>query len=369
MKWKARFFLLVILLLSACSSARGQAANPTLVPTDTPAHTATAVPATEVVVATETTSPQLTSTPFTEAAPAAAVSPTALPLPTQAIKVEPTPTPGGPPTPTPEPGKSLLDQYLPTRVKVAETEHFIFFAQDGYFPVDQPWWTAQAEQIYAYVSQRLNGAQVKHKVSLAFQPPNEEACPIRGLASAGKEPMIIIFAGQNSTRAYLLAVLAHEIGHAISFEGFPDGTPDNIALSEGIATWGSGKYWAAWKNVPSQDDLIRSYLDEGSYEAIHENTDLRGVYPWQRNTGQDCLARRDRLYSEWGSFTGYLIETYGWLKAHQLFRRPAPLKQPGLTIEFPPDYQGIYGKALNQLEWEWLKKLTASKGAVYEQSD
>jgi hypothetical protein len=380
MKWKTRFLLLVFALLSGCSSATGQAvhnpistpvaASPTLAIISMTATATLAAPGATSQPQSPTASPSpsvsltapnasTTSSAQPSATPFPSASPTAQPQPTQAIKARSSPTPGGPPTATPEPQKSLLDQYVPKRVKVAETDHFIFYAQDGYFPVDQAWWTNQAEIAYAYVSQRLDGAQVKHKINLAFQPPNKDACPVRGLASEGKEPMIILFAGQNSARTYLLAVLSHEIGHAISYEGFPEGLPGNIALAEGIATWGSGKYWAAWKNVPSLDDLIRNYMKEGTYEAIHENTDLHGVYPWQANTGssQDCLARRDKVYSEWAGFTGYLIDTYGWPKAHQLFKRRAPLQQPGQMIEFPMDYEGVYGKALNQLEWEWLDEL------------
>ncbi len=275
-------------------------------------------------------------------------------------KEPPTPTPGGPPTATPAPALSLLDQYLPRRVKVAETAHFIFYAQDGYFPVDQKWWTEQAEEAYAYDVQRLDNYQVKHKVQLAFHQADTRGCPIRGFASQSSGgAQIIIFADQNSSQAYLLGVLSHEVAHAISYDGFPEGIPGNIALAEGLASWAAGKYWAAWKNVPSIDDLVRGYLKVGTYEPIHGNTDLHGIYPWQGNTGsgQDCLARRDKLYSEWASFVGYLIDTYGWPKAHRLFRLPAPIHQPGQTIEFPPDYQGIYGKTLNQLEWEWLNWL------------
>jgi hypothetical protein len=393
MKGTARFLLLVMLLLTACSAVDGKAASaPTSAPTATVNSTATAtasllpsatdtatspVPTATVSPAPNGTSspaasPRFTFTPFPSA------SPTGVPLSTQAIVVGPTPTPGGPATATPAPAKSLLDQYLPRKVKVAETAHFIFYAQDGYFPVDQVWLASQAEAAYAYVSSRLDNAQVKHKISLAFQPPNKESCPIRGLAAQGGGaqgggtqgggaqeggPMIILFADQTSSQAYLLAVLSHEVGHAISYEGFPEGLPGNIALAEGIATWGSGKYWAAWKNVASLDDLVRSYLQNGSYEAIHENTDLHGVYPWQNNKvpSQDCLARRDKVYSEWADFVGYLIDTYGWPKAHQLFKNPTSLQPPGKRIEFPSDYRGIYGKELNQLEWEWLKWLSVDR--------
>ncbi len=372
MKYRFILFLMVLLLASGCSTSAGEAAPnathaATLAASVTSLPSATVSPtpilhrSTETPPTTGTATPALTGMPTstTTFTPFPNVSPTALPLPTRVEPAAPTTPPGGPPAATPQPGKTLLDQYLPKRVKVAETAHFIFYAQGGYFPVDQAWWTAQAEQAYSYVSQRLDNRQVKHKIELGFQPPDKQSCPIRGLTSESGAPMIIIFASQDSSPAYLLGVLSHEVGHAISNEGFPEGLPGNIALAEGVASWGSGKYWATWKNVASIDDLVRGYLKDGSYEPIHENTDLNNVYPWQKNTGtsQDCLARRDKLYTEWASFVGYLIDTYGWPKAHQLFRSPTPQRQPGQTIFFPPDYQGIYGKALNQMEWEWLKEI------------
>jgi len=81
------------------------------------------------------------------------------------------------------------------------------------------------------------------------------------------------------------------------------------------------------------------------------------MYPWHEDAGADCLERRDKIYTEWSVFLGYLIETYGWEKAYRLFQAPEPLRQGALEIQFPPDYEGIYGHSLNQLEYEWLQAL------------
>lgn len=355
MKLSIRLGLLVLILFSACTPSVKSQALPSLTPSLTSPSTATVAASIQTVIPSPA-APTATGTVST-----VQPSPTALLLPTQVEKENPTPTPG-PPTPsvsaTTTPNPSLLDQYLPRRKKVAETQHFIFYAQDGYWPIDQTWWTAEAEILYTYVSLRVQ-AQAKNKISLAFLPPETRSCPVRGLASEDGSPMVIIYADANSTRSYLEAVLSHELGHAIPSEGFQGGLPDSLALTEGLATWASGKYWDTWKNVPSLDELIRQYIRQGQYEPIHENVDLHGIYPWQNPSGssQDCLARRDKVYSEWADFLGYLIDTYGWEKALRLFRNPPPVHQNGQVIIFPSDYQGIYGKALNQLEWEWLQWL------------
>lgn len=340
MRTFTRLILLITLLLSACAGPGASYFGAT------PAPTITTQPSVTIAVS-----------------PTPQPSPTALLQPTSITDYNPEPTADS--NATPEPSKTLLEAYLPNAKVIAETDHFVFYAQDGYFPVDQQWWLKQSESIYEYVSDRVN-AQAKNKIHIAFIKPETRSCPVRGLASPDNPPTVLLYADAKSPRDYLLGVLAHELGHAIPAEGFPEGLPDNIALTEGLATWASGKYWARWKAVASLDELIRQYIRSGEYEPIHENTDLHGVYPWQNGTGssEDCLARRDKVYSEWGDFLGYLIDTYGWNKAHRLFQAPEPKRQGDKLITFPIDYEGVYGKSLNQLEWEWLQYLSMNNRAA-----
>jgi hypothetical protein len=274
------------------------------------------------------------------------------PLPTQAEAERPPASPALSPQPT----TTLLDDYMPGHLVAAETAHYVIYIQKDYFPVERQWWLGQVEQVYAYVSGRLQHANVKEKIHLGFLPPDPQSCPVRGLASHDHPPVVLIYASPASSRAYLLGVLAHETGHAISSEGFAEGMPGDLALAEGLATWASEKYWVNWMGAPSLDGMVGSYLARGEYESIRENYDLHGIYPWQ-NAGKDCLVRRDKIYSEWASFTGYLIDRYGWEKAHRLFRLPEPQRRDGKQISFPPNYEGVYGQSLNQLEEEWLREI------------
>jgi hypothetical protein len=261
-------------------------------------------------------------------------------------------------TPSPEeaPGKNrktLLDEYMPRHEKIGETEHFIFYAQDDYYPVDQGWWEEQAEEIYDYVSQRV-GADSPIKISVGLLPAQKQACPIRGLASSDSPPIILLFADPDASPDYLLGVLAHEVGHAVPGQGYAGRLPNDLALTEGLATWASGKYWDAWMGVPSIDFLVKEYIDAGIYLPIHENVDLTKVYPWQEGVGEGCLARRDQIYSQWGSFVGFLIDRYGWEKVHELFESAYSEKQGSETVEYPTNYEKVLGKDLKQLEEEWL---------------
>ena len=250
--------------------------------------------------------------------------------------------------------KTLLDEYLPRHELLAETDHFIFYAQDGYFPVDLQRWKVLAEEIYAYVSERL-GAESPVKISVAFLPAQKETCPIRGLASSDDPPVILLFADPDVSETYLLGVLSHEVGHAIPAQGFQDGLPNDISLTEGLASWASGKYWNAWMGAPGIHHLIRKYIDSGKYLPLAENADLPGIYPWQEGAGKDCLARRDQIYSQWASFIDFLLQRYGWERLHQLFESGSVEEKDGQKIKIPSDYHGVLGKSLEQLELEWLE--------------
>jgi hypothetical protein len=277
----------------------------------------------------------------------------------QSTQVVPTSTALPRPTPiqqdskSEEPRKTLLDEYMPRHERVAETDHFVFYAQDDYFPVDLERWKEQSEELYAYVSQRV-GAESPVKISVAFMPAQQAVCPIRGLASSNDPPIVILFADPGAPEAYLLAVLSHELGHAIPARGFEGGLPGDIALTEGLASWASGQYWNDWMDVPTIHHLVRKYIDSGTYLPLHENVDFQKVYPWQDGAGEGCLARRDQVYSQWASFVDYLIERYGWDKVHQLFNSAYTEKQGDREIKYPTDYQGVLGKSLEVLELDWL---------------
>lgn len=307
----------------------------------------------------------LFSTPTTTALPTltytpGAPTPTALLLPTHvSARAEPMATrdPSAGPAPTREPAKSFFDENLPGHTQVAETEHFTFHTNgEGYLPVDLERWKVEAEVIYAYVAERVQ-AESDEKVAIGFLPPQDQACPIRGLAAQGDPPQILIYADQNSPEPYLFAVLAHEVGHSIPSEGFEGGLPDDLALTEGLATWAAVKYWDAWKGVPSLDALVSSYVQQGVYLPLNEAVELPLVYPWQEGSGKDCLARRDQIYSQWGGFVGYLVERYGWDKVHALFESAHSEVEGSQNIDYPTDYPGVLGLALNQLEADWLRDL------------
>ncbi|RPI83629.1 MAG: hypothetical protein EHM41_15470 [Chloroflexi bacterium] len=249
--------------------------------------------------------------------------------------------------PTPVPIESLYK-------KVTESEHFVYYQDQGYQPVDLNYWMDQAEKVYGYVSQRLN-IEAEEKIGLVFQEPDTSSCPSRGMTAGN---FIILYADQQTGEKQLLGILAHEIGHAILISTEKLSRPATRGLDEGMATWAAGDYWTNWNGYPSFDAMIREYLEKSTYIPIYQDLDLIAAYQEPLETKLhsqvDCLVIRDILYTEWAAFLDYLLQQYGMEKLEAIFQSGGAEMTETEVINYPPDFYGIFGLAINQLEAEWL---------------
>jgi len=230
--------------------------------------------------------------------------------------------------------------------KLAETDHFEFYAENGYFPAAIEDLQEQAEAAFEQVSAQL-GLTVTEKIVLSFKRPDGSECPVRGLATPSNPPEIVIFADERTSPEQIFAVLSHESAHIIYLRNFPEASHGE--LSEGIATWAARESWGIWQGSASLEASVRDYIRDSTYLPLYENYDLQRAY-----NGANCLEYRDILYTEWASFVGYLIDQYGMEKFQEL-STSAPPDETASSITFkPPDYEAVYGYSLNQLEAAWL---------------
>jgi len=244
-----------------------------------------------------------------------------------------------------------LEREAPRGEKVAETAHFEFYAEGGYFPVPIDAFAQQAETVFDYVSRRLGVPFKGGKIYLSFQKPPVEPCPPRG-ATVQPSFHIVIYADESTPNKQLLGVLAHEIGHALHWSNF--GSPDDAILNEGLATWAAGHYWLQWQEISSFDEAVRLYLKESRFIPLPDY-DPR----MEKFRGEDCLFFRDIVYTERASFIGFLIRRYGMKKLQMLLETvpPPEFTERGIIIR-PPDYYGVYGKSLEELEMSWVRSLS-----------
>lgn len=233
-----------------------------------------------------------------------------------------------------------------------ESEHFKLIKFDDYLPVETDWWLVESEQVYEYISRRIN-ISLDGKVVATFRQPETSKCAARGKTYHEDETLIILYANADTGEEQLLAVLAHEISHGLIHRKYP--RLNDAALIEGMSTWAAGDYWESWKGLDFKSAVIAS-IGDGTYLPISQNYDLKKAYD---DKSARCLADRDLLLTEWASFLDFLKSHYGEEKLTNLFDSQ-PLDDTGSSrIIHPPDYQGVYGLELNQLEHEWLQSLLA----------
>ncbi len=191
-------------------------------------------------------------------------------------------------------------------------------------------------------------------------------CPVRGLAITGRVsgPLQAWVVADDETPAdQVIAVAAHEIAHHVGWARF-GGIGDSL-LAEGLATWLAQESWLKWHGWHSLDEAVRGFRSAGTYILFAQRGESQG-----RVSDAECLARRDTLYTEYASFVGFLIDKYGLDRFEELADtiltvtitvRPAPpTPTPAHALRPPmPDYQAVYGRSLEELEQDWLRRLDA----------
>ena len=214
---------------------------------------------------------------------------------------------------------------------------------------------AELDKIYSYVSERMD-VSYEPTVTVAILPLSTGSCPVRGVALLGDNtnelewPNIVIFSNNSVSLSQLRGVAAHELGHLFHSYGFAK-FPGSAGTAEGLATWAAGRYWLEWQEAPSFDAAVKGYLERGIYQSLENSASFEGVFAG----GKDCLERRDVLYTQWGAFTAYLIDTYGVETFKRLLDTAdiVPLRE----VNSLPDFERVYKKTLEQLETDWLAQL------------
>lgn len=320
----------------------------------------------------ELTSLQFLTTVTPSPTPIPTLTATAPSTPTLPATATPTSTPTPSPTPTPAivihkpPKPRDLAEPEPTPIGdlVASTKHVDFYAQPNNF------WAQQIEDIgpaieaeLRRVAERLQADLPEHRLRVSLQDPSSSPlvrgmnCPARGLYYGHTESgsLTIIFADQNTRREQVMAVVAHEFAHHMTFEKLGNG--GDIILSEGLANWASLDTWTLWQGWSHFDAAVRDYRRRDLYLPLEE------TLTFDPSTGRelglsDCFALRDLRYNEWASFVDYLIGHYGFETIVELWQA-APDDQQYLRRGRAPtvEYESVLGKNLQQLEQDWLAAL------------
>ncbi len=182
------------------------------------------------------------------------------------------------------------------------------------------------------------GAWPAGRVSVRFEPAQTGACAIRGLTFSQDRTIRLFYApGSDSQR--IIAIMAHELVHQLEQDYYGAAAhlkSDNILL-EGMAVWGSSSHFLAVDGRPQYQHNVQQALREGA------------LLPLATDLVADCrTTTRNYIYDEWGSFVEFLLQRSGRERFDTLYRSGTG-RAAGSA-----DYQGVYGKSLDELQAEWL---------------
>lgn len=206
----------------------------------------------------------------------------------------------------------------------------VIVSADGLFAgAEREALAADLQAALSYVSRRFGSAPSGPITAYLGAEPG---CGIHGIAYTA-ERTTQVYTCSSLPRSRAVNIMAHEFVHQLSHDRYGDRhLQADLILLEGVATWGAGDYWLGGQ--PSFAVFVRPWVAEG--RALPLATSYVGRPISDMNT----------LYYEWASFVEFLIKAYGRERFDALYVTGS--SSPGSA-----DYQGVYGKPLDQLEAEW----------------
>lgn len=182
------------------------------------------------------------------------------------------------------------------------------------------------------------GFMLRTRVSLAFYRPSlAPSKDTRGIAYT-EEGRAAVFYRPHEDIERALVVASHELAHHLQAQRYGEDVQKraDIILLEGLATWITGPPWLAMNGAENWKARARQIRDMG--------VPLRLLQPQRYGS--------DIAYELWASFVDFLIERDGMEKLHLLYASGRG-REPGSS-----DYQGVYGRSLNELADEWRAWVT-----------
>ncbi|NJP05874.1 MAG: hypothetical protein HC837_09750 [Chloroflexaceae bacterium] len=200
-----------------------------------------------------------------------------------------------------------------------------------YGEAEQPVLTQEVEQALAYVIGR-SGHSPQGPITAVIEPQAD--CLLNGMAYTD-ERRIHVYTCADIPRQRAVNVLAHEFVHQLAHDHYGDAhLHADLALSEGLATWGAGRYW------------LGQHADFATFvRQVYINHDEE-LLPLATHYHGRSINDMNKLYYEWASFVEYLLLTYDQAPFDALY--VSGQGDPGSA-----NYTGVYGKSLEQLEQEW----------------
>lgn len=219
---------------------------------------------------------------------------------------------------------------------VITTGQLTLYTTPGSYSADQIRDLAQPlHEALDYVNQRT-GMMLKDPVQVVFD--HRASCGFDGAAYTQRRT-IMLYACPNVPTRRAVNILAHEFVHQLANDHYgPAHLQADLILSEGLATWGAGKYW-----LGNEHDF-RGFVQH-NYAA-----QLLPLGSHYRDSG--TIDAMNRLYYQWASLVDFIITTRGRDTFDKLYTSGTGM-QPNTA-----DYTGVLGADLAGVEAQWKEWLS-----------
>lgn len=222
------------------------------------------------------------------------------------------------------------------RAPVATIGQIALYTSDGSYSADQINALAQPlGDALSYVSGRTE-MQLNAPIAIIFD--RRASCGLDGAAYTERR-LIMLYACADMPANRAINILAHEFVHQLAYDHYGEAHMQaDLILSEGLATWGAGKYWLG------REDDFRGFVQHNY--ATH----LLPLGAHYHDYG--TIDAMNRLYYQWASLVDFVITTRGRAAFDTLYRSGHGM-QPNTA-----DYRGVLGADLAGIEQQWKEWLS-----------
>jgi len=224
---------------------------------------------------------------------------------------------------------------LPPGATLVAGQLVLYTSEGSYSPEQLRALAPALAEALQYVEART-GMQLSEPVAVMFE--RRDTCGVDGAAYTQRRT-IVLYACADLPSRRAVNILAHEYVHQLAHDRFGDAhLRADLALSEGLATWGAGKYWLG------EQAHFRGFVQRYYAGAL---LPLGSHY---RDYG--TIDAMNRLYYEWAALVEYIKQTRG-AEAFDRLYASGNGAHPNSA-----DYTGVLGIDLAGLENEWQAWLT-----------
>lgn len=218
------------------------------------------------------------------------------------------------------------------RAPITTTDHLVLFTSTGSYSGEQVTEIAhELETALLYVQERT-AMRLLRPINIMFDR-RPEACGLDAVAYTQVRTIVVYVCPETPDRR-AVNVLAHELVHQLAHDHYGAAhLQADLILSEGLATWGAGRYW-----LGDSEDFRTFVAANYSARLLPLGSDPRG---------DESAATLNQLYYQWASFIEWIVAQHGPEAIEHLYGAASGRRSGSAP------YTTVLGLPLTEAEAHW----------------